>query len=106
MSVYLSDNPLTIFGTRSTAVCGRPGPLNQAPSFSPFSFVSGGYQLMSAGLPSKKSGMKTAWWLATYVRYANRPDNLTLVFVALVLVGENVGALERLWEEAEDVGDE
>ena len=33
-----------------------------SPSFSPFSLLSGGYHEMSAGLPSKKSGMNTWYW--------------------------------------------
>ena len=43
---------LAVFG-------GAAGPWKKAPSFSPFSLVSGGYQEWSAGLPKKKSGTKT-----------------------------------------------
>lgn len=32
--------------------------LNHSPNFAPFSSVSGGYQLRSAGEPSKKSGLR------------------------------------------------
>lgn len=57
-------NSFMIFGMRSTVFGGAAVVLKNSPSFSPFSFVSGGYQLMSAGEPSKKSGMKTGMVLA------------------------------------------
>lgn len=52
----------TILGMRETVLAGAAGPAKNAPSFLPFSSLSGGYQEISAGLPSKKSGMKT-WYL-------------------------------------------
>lgn len=52
----------TSSGTFSAFFGGAAGPLKKAPSFSPFSFVSGGYHDWSAGLPSKKSGMYTWYW--------------------------------------------
>jgi hypothetical protein len=41
---------------RSRVLGGAAWELKNSPSFLPFSSLSGGYQEMSAGLPSKKSG--------------------------------------------------
>lgn len=49
-------------GMRAAAGPGAPFVLKKLPSFSPCSGVSGGYQEMSAGLPSKRSGMNT-WYV-------------------------------------------
>jgi hypothetical protein len=52
-------NSSTIFGIRGRVLGGAADVLKNSPSFCSFSLLSGGYQEMSAGLPSKKSGMKT-----------------------------------------------
>ena len=53
---------LTTFNILGTFFGGAALVEKNWPSFSPFSFVSGGYQEWSAGSPSKKSGTKTWYW--------------------------------------------
>ena len=45
---------------------GGEAVLNHSPNLAPFSSVSGGYQERSAGLPSKKSGLRW-WWCVSWV---------------------------------------
>lgn len=52
----LDESSLMTFGMRSRVLGGAAWLEKNSPSFLPFSSVSGGYQEMSAGLPSKKSG--------------------------------------------------
>ena len=82
---HVSKVLIHIFGKHLRKSAGMLRALRTYPSFSPFSFVSGGYHEMSAGLPSKKSyrilafahtdghglevdsgltGMKTWYWLS------------------------------------------
>lgn len=62
----LSPNSFTIFGMRGSVLGGAAFVSKNSPSFLPFSSLSGGYQEMSAGWPSKKSGMKT-WYFVESV---------------------------------------
>ena len=51
----LEESSLRTLGMRSRVLGGAAWDWKNSPSFLPFSSVSGGYQEMSAGLPSKKS---------------------------------------------------
>jgi len=62
MLLYLDSISLRMVGIFAAVAGGAPVVEKKFPSFSPFSLVSGGYQEMSAGLPSNQSGMKT-WYL-------------------------------------------
>jgi hypothetical protein len=66
---YLLPSSSTIFGMRGSVFGGAAAVWKKLPSFSSFSLLSGGYHEMSAGLPSKKSGMKTWYfWSSVYAR--------------------------------------
>ena len=57
----LAEISCTAFGTRGSVLGGAALVWKNSFSFLPFSSLSSGYQLMSAGEPSKKSGMKTRY---------------------------------------------
>jgi hypothetical protein len=61
MSGYSLPSSSKILEMRSSIFYGTAGPAKNSLSFLPFSGVSGGYQEMSAGYPSKRSGMKTQY---------------------------------------------
>jgi len=62
---YFWVSSSTIFGMRGKVFGGAACDWKNSPIFCSFSLVSGGIQEMSAGLPSKKSGMKTWYfWLS------------------------------------------
>lgn len=84
-------------------IAGELRTLKNSPSFLPFSSVSGGYQLMSAGLPSKKSGFEpvSIWLCSKTVSLLTRHENLVLVL--LITSREDICPLQSLWEESEDV---
>lgn len=75
-------------GILGTVAGGAPGPWKKAPSFSPFSGVSGGYHSGGTGFPRKISGIKT-WNLcpsspewarisAPYQRCQSRPSRKSI----------------------------
>ena len=62
LSGYCSLKLLAISKTFFAVFLGSAGPAKKAPNFSCFSGLSGGYHEISAGAPSKRSGMKTRCW--------------------------------------------
>ena len=78
-------NDSTSLGMRGTVLGGAAGPEKKAPSFLPFSSLSG-------GVPGN-----IGWLSLEEIGYED------LVGPFLVSVGEDVGALQRLREEAKDI---
>lgn len=60
---------------RSRVLGGAACVLKNSPSFFPFSSLSGGYQEMSAGLPSKKSGLRSKLATASTALLPQRPNS-------------------------------
>ena len=89
---------------RSRVFGGAALVLKNSPSFLPFSSVSGGYQEISAGSPSKKStNQNQCSSCLTLIKYT-RHEHLILLF--LVAGCKNVSTLKCLWEETKDIVDD
>ncbi len=97
--------------TFSAALGGAPIPWKKAPSFSPFSFVSGGYLrfvVSSLGL------VESAYKIMERIDLPRDVGRLPieeiwhkhLVFMLLITCCKDIGALERLREVTKDIKDE